>query len=51
MNDKDFYNSTKSVSDPASQNYNKVVKEKAHQESPFGEAEPSSHTEFKKKRH
>ncbi|CUU48120.1 MULTISPECIES: hypothetical protein [Clostridium] len=51
MNDKEFYNSTKSVSDPASQNYSKEVKEKAHQESPFGEAKSSPHTEFKKKRH
>lgn len=28
MNDKEFYNSTKSVSDPASQNYSKEVKKK-----------------------
>lgn len=51
MNNKDFYNSAKPISDPASRNYDKEIKEKAHEKSPFGDDEPSTRTEFKKKRH
>lgn len=51
MDNKDFYNSAKPKSDPASRNYSKEVNNKAHEKSPFGDDEPSSHTEFKKKRH
>lgn len=51
MDNKEFYNSGKTKSDPASRNYSKEVNNKAHEKSPFGDDEPSSHTEFKKKRH
>lgn len=50
MNNKNFYDSSKTTSDPASRNYDKVVKEKAHEKSPFGDDEPSPRTEFKNKR-
>lgn len=47
MNNKDFYNSAKSKSDPASRNYPKIVKNKANEKSPYGDDEPSVRTTFK----
>ena len=51
MTSKEFSNSNNTVSDPASRRYDKNLKEKAHEQSPFGADEPSPHTTFKKKRH
>lgn len=33
--------------DPTSPNYTKNITNKAHEKSPFGEKEPSTHTTFK----
>jgi hypothetical protein len=35
------------TSDPSSPNYDKRIKNKANEETPFAEEEPSNHTEYK----
>lgn len=37
----------KTKSDPTSSNYSKEINNEAHQKSPFGEDEPSTHTNYK----
>lgn len=37
----------KTKADPTSPNYSKEINNKAHQKSPFGEDEPSTHTAYK----
>lgn len=44
MENKNF---SKTTSEPLTRNYAKIVKNKANEKSPYGEDEPSSHTEFK----
>ncbi|WP_315076634.1 hypothetical protein [uncultured Clostridium sp.] len=42
-----YSNNNITNSDPASSNYAKNVNEKSHEESPYGDNEPSPHTTYK----
>lgn len=48
MKDKDIQSNTETTfSDPASTKYSKNIKEKAHEKSPYGKADPSPNTNYK----
>lgn len=48
MKDKDIQSNTETTfSDPASTKYSKNIKERAHEKSPYGKADPSPNTNYK----
>ena len=48
MSDKNIHSNVDvTFSDPASPKYSKNIKNKAHEKSPYGEAEPSTGTTYK----